>query len=129
PERIAASAMTRFAAEVATRHGVPLRDYAELHRWSVEQREDFWAALWDFCEVVGERGERICDAADVMPGARWFSQARLNFAENLLRRRDGTDAIVFRGEDRVERRLSFGEVHAQVACCAAALRAAGIGPG
>lgn len=129
PERIAASAMTRFAEEVAARHGVTLRDYAELHRWSVERREDFWAAVWDFCEVVGERGERICDDADAMPGARWFPQARLNFAENLLRRRDGTDAIVFRGEDRVERRMSFGEVHAQVACCAAGLREAGIGPG
>ena len=119
------SAMARFARD----HGFAAEDYAALHRWSIERREDFWRAVWDFCEVVGEPGAVECEQPDAMPGARWFPDARLNFAENLLRRRDGADAIVFRGEDRVARRMSFAELHAEVARFAAALRAAGIGPG
>ncbi|MDX5362549.1 MAG: acetoacetate--CoA ligase [Pseudazoarcus pumilus] len=117
--------MARFARD----HGFAVEDYAALHRWSVERREDFWRAVWGFCEVVGMPGETVCEQPDAMPGARWFPQARLNFAENLLRRRDGADAIVFRGEDRVVRRMSFAQLHAEVARCAAALRAAGIEPG
>ena len=122
---VEASAMARFARDL----GFAVDDYAALHRWSVDRREDFWRALWDFCEVVGTPGETVCEQPNAMPGARWFPQARLNFAENLLRRRDGADAIVFRGEDRVVRRMSFAELHAEVARCAAALRAAGVVPG
>ena len=122
---MAASALARFARD----HGFAAEDYAALHRWSVERREDFWRAVWDFCEVIGEPGETVCEQPDAMPGARWFPDARLNFAENLLRRRDEADAIVFRGEDRVERRMGFGELYREVARCAAALRTAGIEPG
>ncbi|AUN95093.1 acetoacetate--CoA ligase [Pseudazoarcus pumilus] len=129
PEHVARSAMTCFARQVALRHGACVADYAGLHRWSVEHRAEFWGAVWDFCEVIGQRGESVLESRDAMPGAKWFPEARLNFAENLLRRRDSVDAIVFRGEDRVERRMSFGQLHAAVAQCAAALRAHGVGRG
>ena len=80
-ERTQLSAFRRVAEGVA---GRPLADYEALHTWSVDDRETFWTTLWDFCGVIGERGERVLQGGDRMPGARWFPDARLNFAENLL---------------------------------------------
>jgi len=120
-ERVAAAQLTAFAA----RAGLPA-DYARLHRWSLEQPEAFWSLLWDFAEVRGEKGERILVDGERMPGARWFPDAQLNYAENLLRRRDGSTALVFRGEDKIARRISWDELYLHVARLAAALRAEGI---
>jgi acetoacetyl-CoA synthetase len=87
----------------------------ELHRYSVAAPADFWAHLWEFCGVIGERGEgRAIEDGDKMPGARFFPRGRLNFAENLLRRSDDADAIVFWGEDKVRRRVSWSELHGLV---------------
>ena len=106
-------------------------DWDALHRWSVERREDFWSLLWDFCEVRGEKGARVLLDRDRMPGARWFPDARLNFAQNLLRPPDDerADAIVFWGEDRIRRRWSHEELRAVVSQMAQALRAAGVAKG
>jgi acetoacetyl-CoA synthetase len=104
-------------------------DYAALHDWSVQQPAAFWTAVWDFMEVRGERGGIALRDGERMPGAQWFPNARLNYAENLLRRRDDDDAIVFWGEDRVKERLSHGELYRQVAHLAAALRELGVVPG
>ncbi|TAK46428.1 MAG: acetoacetate--CoA ligase [Betaproteobacteria bacterium] len=106
-------------------------DWNALHRWSVERSADFWSLLWDFCEVRGEKGARALLHGDRMPGAQWFPEGRLNFAENLLRHRagDDRDAIVFWGEDRIRRRLSGRELHELVSRLAQALRAAGVEPG
>ncbi len=105
------------------------RSYEELHAWSVAHSEDFWSRVWDFCGVIGEKGARTLLDGERMPGARWFPDARLNFAENLLRRRDAADAIVFWGEDRIRRRLTFGQLHALVSRLAQALADAGVGKG
>ncbi|MFQ5418430.1 MAG: acetoacetate--CoA ligase [Myxococcota bacterium] len=114
-QRIAQSALTAFAARVEERWGVPARDYAALHAWSVRAPEEFWTSVWDFCEIVPEtRGERAAIDLDRMPGASWFPDARLNFAENLLRRRDGAPALIFQGEDRVRRSLSHAELFEHV---------------
>ena len=82
-------------------------DYAELYAWSIREPEAFWQAVWSFCDVVGDPGERVVVDKDRMPGARWFPDARLNFAENLLRRRDDATALVFRGEDRVRSSVTY----------------------
>jgi acetoacetyl-CoA synthetase len=103
--------------------------YAELHRWSVEHRENFWSLVWDFCEVRGEKGARVLVDGERMPGAHWFPGAKLNFAENMLRVRDEADAIVFWGEDRVRKRLSRAGLYALVSRLAQALAAAGVGKG
>jgi acetoacetyl-CoA synthetase len=66
----------------------------------VAQPEAFWTSLWDECGVLGERGTTVLENGDRMPGARWFPQAQLNYAENLLRPCDDTDALVFWGEDK-----------------------------
>ncbi|WP_292899215.1 acetoacetate--CoA ligase [Nitratireductor sp.] len=105
------SAFARQAEKVAGRN---LTDYDALHAWSIEDREAFWSLVWDFCGVIGDKGARILENGDRMPGASFFPDARLNYAENLLRRSGSDDAVVFRGEDRVERRLSWDALRAQV---------------
>lgn len=124
PERVAAAPITEFMKSV----GQP--DYDALYRWSVTEIGDFWDAVWKFGKVIGERGDgpALVDG-DKMPGAKFFPKAKLNFAENLLRRRDDGDAIVFWGEDKVKRRLSAAELYDQVARCAQALEAQGVGAG
>ena len=102
--------ITAFAERAEALTGKRLPDYAALHAWSVEDREGFWSLLWDFCGVIGDRGERVLVDGDRMPGASFFPDATLNFAENLLRKSGDGDAVVFRGEDKDERRLSWDEL-------------------
>ena len=97
-----------------------------MHRWSIEQPEEFWSAVWDFCEVIGEKGSVVLRDGDRMPGAQWFPEARLNFAENLLTRRDDSEAIVSWDENGKQTRLTRDELFQATARCAAGLRAAGI---
>jgi acetoacetyl-CoA synthetase len=130
PEQVAGANVTNFRKMLETRHGVSLPDYEALHRFSLDRMEDFWAAVWDDCGVIAEtRGERVLADGDKMPGARFFPDARLNFAENHLRRRDDTPALIFRAEDKVERTMSWAELYDNVSRLARALDAAGIGPG
>lgn len=129
PERFEQANLTRFARQVERDHGVKAADYDTLYAWSVREPEKFWSALWDFCEVIGDKGSRTLIDADRMPGAQWFPDGRINFAENQLRRRDDAPAMIFRGENKVRRTLSFREVHEAVSRLAQALRAQGVGPG
>jgi acetoacetyl-CoA synthetase len=127
PERIASAHLTAFIAAVKRDHGASVDDYPSLYRWSITHPDLFWNAVWQFCGVVGEqRGTPVLVHADEMPGAQWFPHARLNFAENLLRRRDDATAIVFRGEDRVRGEITYAELYAEVSRLAQALRAAGV---
>ena len=128
-ERIASAPLTAFKALASVRAGRPFATYAELHRWSIDDREGFWDLLWDFCGVTGDKGERLLVDGDRMPGARFFPDARLNFAENLLRRRDDDPAIIFRGEDCVRRTMSRNELHDLTSRIAQALAAEGVGEG
>ncbi len=126
PERIARANLTRFMGEVRTSAGVDTRDYAQLYEWSLDAPEAFWKAVWSFTGVIGERGETVLVDRDRMPGAKWFPEARLNFAENLLRRRDDATAIVFRGEDRASAILTYAGLYDEVSRVAQALRATGV---
>jgi len=131
-ERIARAGITEFSRTAASIAGRPLPDYAALWRWSTEEREAFWCALWDFAGVVGDRGERTLLNRNEMPGARWFPDARLNFAQNLIARLavdDSADSLVFRGENKLESRVSHAELVATVSRVAAALKARGLAPG
>ena len=132
PAQVERANVTAFRKKLAGKHGVQLPDYAALHDFSVTHREAFWSGVWELMGVLGERGERVLRDGDRMPGARWFPDARLNFAENLLRGADARrdeDALVFWGEDRVRRRLSWGELRGSVARLARALRQGGVGVG
>jgi len=103
--------------------------YDELYRWSIDRPEAFWRAVWDFTEVIGDPGETVLAGGERMPGACWFPDARLNYAENLLRRRDSAPAIVLRREDGFRREISFAELYEEVARLQTAFRAAGLEPG
>lgn len=122
------SNLSCFAAGISKKHGL-FSDYAGLYQWSVEQPEAFWAAAWDYCGVLGVRGDRVIVDGERLEQARFFPDARLNFAENLLRYRDDAPAIHFRNEAGAQRTVSFAQLHREVARTAHALRALGIQPG
>ena len=103
--------------------------YEELHRWSVEQSADFWDLLWKFGQVRGEPGLRRVINPERMPGAKWFPEGKLNYAENLLRERGAADAIVFWGEDRIKRRVTQKNLCDLVSRLAQALADAGVKKG
>jgi acetoacetyl-CoA synthetase len=129
PRRVAASQMVAFRDAANARFGLSLKTYRELQAWSVANRSEFWDLIWDFGKVVGEKGTRILIDGDRMPGARFFPDARLNFAENLLRRRDEKTAIIFRGEDKVSRRMTWAELATLVSRMQQALAALGVKKG
>src|SRR6185503_2143336 len=128
--RIDGAAITHFARQASARSGRALPDYASLWRWSIDDIPGFWRALWDFTGVIATTPPtRTIDDAGRMPGARFFADAKLNFAQNLLAQKpagDPSDALVFRGEDKVARRLSHAELTAEVSRFAQALTAHGI---
>src|SRR5262245_23482675 len=112
--RIGGAPLTAFMRLAEKGSGRRFERYADLHRWSAEDRPAFWNLVWDFCGVRGDKGERILVDGDKMPGAAFFPDATLNFAENLLSKHGGDEALVFRGEDKAQRRMSWDELHALV---------------
>jgi len=125
-ERIAGAPLTAFRRLAENASGRSLSSYADLHRWSIEDRAAFWSLVWDFCAVRGDKGGRVLENGDRMPGAAFLPDARLNFAENLLRKEGEGDALVFRGEDKVERRISWDELRALVSKLQQLFRSYGI---
>ena len=111
--------------------GCDLRDYDELWRWSVEDLEGFWGALWDFYEIRAHAPYERVLASRAMPGAQWFSGARLNYAEHLLGAPEDADtvAVVARSQTRGPMELTFGDLREQAARARAGLQRLGVGPG
>ena len=128
PVAISETRLSAFMRHVAQSSGVVHDNYASLWAWSVEKPEAFWRAVWDFSALIGEPGTQVLewDAQQGMLGASWFSQARLNFAENLLRPCSNPEALVFWGEDRVRRSLSRQQLYVAVAQLCAALNELGV---
>jgi acetoacetyl-CoA synthetase len=138
--------MARFMRWVGERRGRPFAGYEELWRWSVDELEQFWACVWEFCGVRASRPyERVLSSHE-MPGARWFEGARLNYAENLLlgpergggdeRDRAGEVAVLHTSELRASQgaggelgEITWGELRELVAAAAGGLRALGVGRG
>ncbi len=129
-QRIEDSNLKRFLLKVNTEQGTAFTDYHSLYNWSVEHITDFWATLWNFGGIIHSQGyEEVVDDAVKMPGAKWFSGARINFSENLLRYRDQQIAVVFRGEDGRRRTLSYSQLYHATAAAAAGLKKAGVKAG
>ena len=125
--RVADANLTRFMRCVNTRRGLRLGDYAELYAWSLSSAPDFWTELARFADVRAEWGSGpVIEHPHLMPGARFFPGAQLNFAANLLRFADSREALVFRNERGTRRTLSYRELRAEVARVAAGLAAAGV---
>ena len=121
------SAMARFADS----QGFDPRDYEDVHRWSVSRPGAFWSALWDFADIVGEKGGRffVPDETAWMTGARFFPDARLNVAENLLRGNGAETAVHEVLESGACRAITRGELRARVGRVVDGLRTAGVEPG
>ena len=126
------SRLAAFAAYASQEHDVRLEDYDTLWQWSVEHLEDFWAAVWAFFEVTSSVPYDSVLEARTMPGARWFTGARLNFAEHVLRQADGRGdqpAVVGVAEDGTTVELSWDALRDQVGRATAGLRRLGVEPG
>jgi acetoacetyl-CoA synthetase len=129
-EQIERSQMFKFKEYINIRHRVNLENYQDLHSWSVNQIPDFWEAVWSYFDIIhSESYTQIVDDVSKMPGAKWFNGARLNFAENLLRRRDDKTALIFKGEGQPTRKLIYRELYLAVAKTAQALKNAGVQKG
>ncbi|RED48039.1 acetoacetate--CoA ligase [Aestuariispira insulae] len=128
--RIAKANVTSFARALELQWGVSLPDYEALHKFSVDEMEKFWLTFWDFADIKAEtRGERVLIDGDKMPGAQFFPDAKLNFAENLLTRRGDNEAITFWAEDKVKRRMTWRQLYDGVSRLAQAMRAMGVEKG
>jgi acetoacetyl-CoA synthetase len=119
--------LTRFMGWVGARHGRSFEDYDALWRWSVTELEEFWAAVWEFCEVKASAPYERVLASREMPGAQWFPGTLLNYAENVLDDRDPEQvAVLHTSETRALSELTWGELRAQVARVAGGLRELGV---
>ena len=128
--RVAGSHITRFAGQLANSTGNSFETYAELHHFSVENREVFWSALWDYAGIVGEKGAGpYVRNGDAITKTRWFPEARLNYAENLLRRRDAHTAIIGVSESGQRSSITYAALYQRVAQLASSLRKDGVGVG
>jgi acetoacetyl-CoA synthetase len=112
--------------DFARKAGFSGENYEEIWQWSVSEIGEFWSKVWDYCGVIGEKGEVSLENANKMVGANFFPEARLNWAENLLRRRDDGVALIFLDEAERERQLSFRELAHQVSLMQQALKQAGV---
>ncbi|MBS0271162.1 MAG: acetoacetate--CoA ligase [Proteobacteria bacterium] len=123
--------LTSFLKKVNERHKLQLSTFQELHEWSVHHLKDFWCAVWDFCELItSHQGEKEVRCPQGIFKPQFFSDAKLNYAENLLRNRSlNTPALIFWGEDKVKRTLTFDELYREVAQFAAYLKSLGVQKG
>ena len=127
--RIENANITRLIQSINQQQNFSFQSYADMHEYSITYPQQFWSELWNFASVIGEKGEEVLIKPDKMPGAKWFPQARLNYAENLLRLRNENPAIIFCGEDKVKLSYSWNELYDTVSRCVQALRACGVGKG
>ena len=129
-DKIKNANMTRFIEFVNQKYGKKFKTYDNLYQWSVDSITDFWAAVWDFCEIkASKKYDQVVDDLKKFPGAKWFVGAKLNFAENLLRYRDDRLAFIFKGETQKTAKMTYAELYSTVARLAASLREIGIRPG
>ena len=129
-KKVRNSNMYRFMTRINETFGKNFSDYNALYQWSIENIPDFWTAMWDYAGIIASSPYReVIDDPSKMPGAKWFSGARLNFSENLLRYRDEQVAIVFKGEDRPAVYLTYADLYREVAWTARALKDAGVQSG
>jgi acetoacetyl-CoA synthetase len=129
-EQIKQSNMYRFMLFINETHHQNFKEYAPLYEWSIDNISNFWAAFWDFADIIHSKGyDRVIDDVKKMPGARWFPGAELNFAENLLRYRDDRVALIFRGEGQPSIQYTYAQLYDEVARVAKSLRDLGIQAG
>lgn len=129
-EKAERSQMNEFLNVIRKKHNQDIKDYYNLHQWSIENVADFWCEFWDYSQIIySKKYDKVVDEPKKMPGAKWFIGARLNYAENLLRRRDNHAAIIFRGEDKVKKTITYKQLYDEVHKVAEGLKRLGIKKG
>jgi acetoacetyl-CoA synthetase len=135
PSRIKTSHINRFIAHLNKKYKtnkqiLKINSSAKLYDWSISNTNQFWSSIWDYCGIIAsKKGRTVLSNKNQMPGANWFPESRLNYAENLLKLRSNKEAIVFQGEDRVTNRLTYSELYDAVSITAQALSATGVKKG
>jgi acetoacetyl-CoA synthetase len=129
-QAVESAQMTQFARYIVRKYHLEDHSYPAFYKWTVDHPEEFWSEIWDFCGVIAsKKGSTVLVDGGKMPGAKWFPEARLNFAENLLRRGDQGDAFVFWDEHGFQRRVSYSSLTSDVSRAAQALAQLGLRPG
>jgi acetoacetyl-CoA synthetase len=127
PDMVRKSQMHQYMQFVNAYSERDFNTYDELWRWSVENPQAFWGTFWHYSGLkFSVDFDQVVDDPKKMPGARWFGGARLNFAENLLQRRDDHPAIIFRGENGITRTFSFFELYQETHRMAEGLKRLGV---
>lgn len=126
-ERIKGTNMYRFMNFINEKYNKKFSEYKHLYEWSIENIPDFWVSLWEFADIkASKQFDQVIDDLNKMPGAKWFSGARLNFAENLLHYRDDQIALIFKGEEQESTSITYAQLYDEVARVAKSLKEAGV---
>jgi acetoacetyl-CoA synthetase len=126
-ERIKGTNMYRFMNFINEKYNKKISEYKHLYEWSIENIPDFWVSLWEFADIkASKQFDQVIDDLNKMPGAKWFSGARLNFAENLLHYRDDQIALIFKGEEQESTSITYAQLYDEVARVAKSLKEAGV---
>lgn len=129
-ERVNKANITKFAEFVGKKYSMRIESYRELYNWSVLNIPEFWSSLWEFANPISShRSDIVVDDLSKFPGAKWFEDVKLNFAENLLRYKDDRTALIFKNESGKEERLTYAELNNRVTDLANSLRDFGVVPG
>jgi acetoacetyl-CoA synthetase len=129
-KQIKESNMYRFMTFINETYNQSFSEFSSLYDWSIKNFPEFWAAFWKYADIIHSKPyDQVIDDVSKMPGAKWFSGAELNFAENLLRYRDDQVAIIFKGEGQPSTRMTYAQLYDAVARLARSLREMGIQPG
>ena len=129
-ERIKSSQMYKFIKIINEKNNINIQNFTDLHTWSIENKADFWSAIWDFFDVIGSKGmEPYIDPINQMPGSKFFPNGKVNYAENMLSGDVSGPAIVFKSEDKIRKEVSWKELKVQVAALANFLKTQGVTKG
>ena len=94
--------------------GLNIKNYADLHKWSIKHKNEFWSNVWDFTNFVGEKKGKIFKSAPEFTKNKFFDECSINYAENCLTREDDDDSIIFHSEKRIKRNYSWKELRSAV---------------
>jgi acetoacetyl-CoA synthetase len=119
--------VSRFIEFVNKKYKTKIKGAKELYKWSINKIEDFWGAMWDFCDIIASQGyDKVVEDLTVFPGTKWFPGAKLNFAENLLKYKDDQFAFIFQGETKKTELITYENLNMDVARLAKSLREIGV---
>ncbi len=129
-ERIKSSQMYKFIKIINQKHNINIKNFSDLHNWSIKNKIDFWSIIWDFFDVIGSKGTKpYIEPINKMPGSKFFPNGKVNYAENMLSGDISGPSIVFKSENKIRKEVSWKELKAQVAALANFLKTLGVTKG